>query len=117
MIVINPFAWGYGLYAGQDGGYWASPIAGRGTIPPPVLYGLSNTPEDTQRINTFIQQIIENGDNPENLYQMMTDVGIQYLYTGVRGGVISTQALIDSPLFELVYQADGASTFKTVGNP
>jgi hypothetical protein len=116
-IVINPFAWGYGLYAGQDGGYWASPIAGRGTIPPPVLYGLSNTPEDTQRINTFIQQIIENGDNPENLYQMMTDAGIQYLYTGVRGGVISPQALIDSSLFELVYQADGASTFKAVRNP
>lgn len=116
-IVINPFAWGYGLYAGQDGGYWASPIAGRGTIPPPVLYGLSNTPEDTQRINTLIQQIIENGDNPENLYQMMTDAGIQYLFTGVRGGVISPQALKDSPLFELIYQADGASTFKAVRNP
>ena len=48
---------------------------------------------------------------------MMTDAGIQYLFTGVRGGVISPQALKDSPLFELVYQADGASTFKAVKNP
>ncbi len=116
-ILINPFAWGYGLYAGQDGGYWAAPIAGRGTIPPPVLYGLSNTPEDTQRINKIIQVILENGDNPENLHQIMTDAGIQYLFTGVRGGVISPQALIDSPLFELVYQADGARTFRAIRNP
>ena len=27
-IVINPFAWGYGLYAGSDGGYWISPLSG-----------------------------------------------------------------------------------------
>ncbi len=26
VIFINPFAWGYGLYAGNDGGFWISPL-------------------------------------------------------------------------------------------
>ena len=37
-ILINPFLWGYGIYAGQDGGYWITPLAGRKTMPPPMLY-------------------------------------------------------------------------------
>ena len=28
-VLINPFTWGYGLYAGNDGGFWISPLAGR----------------------------------------------------------------------------------------
>ena len=38
-IVINPTGWGYGLYMGNDGGYWISPLTGRVTIPSNALYG------------------------------------------------------------------------------
>ncbi len=116
-VLINPFAWGYGLYAGQDGGYWASTLAGHRTIPPPVLYGLSNTPEDIQQINKLSQQVIENGDNAETLHELMIEAGIQYVFTGARGGAISPRALLDSQLFELLYDKDGTWTFRVNQNP
>src|SRR5690606_5781774 len=39
-VLINSFSWGYGLYAGLDGGAWIPAAAGRPTLPAPVLYGL-----------------------------------------------------------------------------
>jgi hypothetical protein len=42
----------------------------------------------------------------------MTEADIQYVFTGVRGGAISPQALQDSQLFELIHQQDGTWTFR-----
>ena len=110
-ILINPFLWGYGFYAGQDGGYWITPISGRKTVPPPMLYPLGD-PDTILPINEICQKLNEFGKNPEQLYSLMEEQRINYLYSGVRGGVISPKALKESELFTLIYAQDGTWIFE-----
>jgi len=111
-IVINPFAWGYGLFAGNDGGYWITPLSGRKTLPPPVLYALDNNIENVKHMNALIQQIINYGQNPEQLYALLKENGLNYLFIGRRGGIFSPRLLEESPLFRVIYKAEGTWVFQ-----
>lgn len=113
-VLVNPFAWGYGQYAGNDGGYWISASAGRVTFPPPVLYGLSNSPEYIQRVNAVSQKVIDLAGNPEDLHALLQEQGIRFVYIGGRGGVLSAQVLRDSPLFAPRYARDGVFVFEVL---
>jgi hypothetical protein len=110
-ILINSFNWGYGVYAGSDGGFWISPLTGRRTMPPPVLYGLYR-PDRVREITSLSRQAGEYGENPAALWDLMHSSGLQYLFVGVRGGAFSVNALFESPLFNLVYSENGVSIFQ-----
>jgi len=107
-FIINPFAWGYGAYAGSDGGYWISSLTGRQTLPPPVLYGLG---EDSAEINQLSQDILNLGNEPIGLSQFLIDRQIKYLYLGAKGGMISPERLEASGLYLTIYQAGGVWIF------
>jgi hypothetical protein len=111
QFLINPFLWGYGLYAGQDGGYWITPLSGRRTLPPPVLYGLGN-PGDVSEITQASRQALDKGKDPAGLYALLMQHRINYVFTGERGGAISPAALHKSPLFETLYHQDGVWIFR-----
>ncbi len=115
-ILINPTVWGYGLYMGNDGGYWISPLSEHLTMPPPVLYGLGTAPEIT-RINQIIEQVIANGNDAEALWEILQEQNINYVFNGVQGGEISPMALSDSRLFEVRYQANGTWLFEVMKKP
>lgn len=110
-VLINPFLWGYGIYAGQDGGYWITPLAGRKTMPPPALYGLGASKQfgEITRLN---QAVLKEGKDPQALYNLMQAEGIHYIYTGSRGGTLSPKALSESPLFKVLYNQDGVWVFE-----
>lgn len=107
-IVINPFAWGYGLYAGNDGGYWISPISGRLTLPPPVLYGLGG---DVKDLNQTIQKIMADSADPAKLWEFLTSQQLHFVYIGARGGIIPPEKLVSSGLYNLLYHQDGVWIF------
>lgn len=111
-VLINPFAWGYNLYAGNDGGYWISPLAGRKTFPPAAIYNFDFQSDNPQIISANAQEVIELGEKPVELASFMTEHGLQYVYCGVRGGPISPRALRESSEFRLIYQKDGVSLFQ-----
>jgi len=108
-IVINPFAWGYGLFAGADGGYWISPLTGRATLPPPVLYGLGLS---RKRIIEQSQQVINLSSNPDSLWDFLQTNQYHYLYIGAKGGVLSPEKLSSNNHFSTIYQKDGVWIFK-----
>lgn len=103
-IVINPFAWGYGLYGGNDGGYWIEPLTGRLTFTPPVLYGLGS---GSKEINLLSQEIISTSNDPAALREFMITQDLHYIFTGARGGVIPPEKLATSGLFDTLYRQDG----------
>ena len=111
-ILINPFSWGYGLYAGSDGGYWITPIAGRKTMPPPVLYGLGNPEPVAQPISEVSRQALEKSGRPVELHDLLTAHNIGYVYIGARGGALSPRLLQESPLFRMLYAENGAWVFQ-----
>ena len=110
-ILINPFLWNKGVYAGQDGGYWITPMIGQKSLPPPVLYSLGD-PQEILRINQICQQVIDQGKNPGELYELLQAQNIRYIFLGARGGVLSPGALQSSPLFRLMYNQNGVWIFK-----
>jgi hypothetical protein len=107
-IVINPFAWGYGIYAGSDGGYWISPLSGMATIPPPVLYGLG---DDINTINEQSQNILKLGANPLALSEYLRTNQLHYIFIGAKGGVISPEDLSSNDLFTILYHQNGVWIF------
>jgi len=109
-IVINPFVWGYGLHAGSDGGYWISPLSGRSTLPPPVLYGLGS---GSKMIKEQSQKVINFSYNPSALWEFLTTDQLHYVYIGSRGGVLSPEQLSKSELFTIIYRRDGVWIFST----
>lgn len=115
IILINPTGWGYGLYMGQDGGYWISPLTGHLTMPPAVLYGLGERNE-IERINQFIEKVLPIGYDSGALWELMIRESIRFVYIGARGGVISPRALSESGLFLVRYEGDGTWVFETVFN-
>lgn len=113
-VLINPFYWGYDTYAGSDGGFWIAPLAGRRTIPPPVILALSASPEEFQAINALSRQALELAHQPEQLRRLMQQAGLQYLYIGARGGAFSAAELSRSPAFILRFQQAGTYLFEAL---
>lgn len=113
-VVINPFSWGYGLYAGQDGGFWTTPASGRRTMPPPVLYGL-NSRQQIRAVNQVAAGVQKAGKDPQALHDLMIQNGYRYVFLGRRGGVISPAALDSSPLFRRLYHEEGVWVFEVGG--
>ena len=111
-ILINPTGWGYGLYMGQDGGYWISSLTEHQTLPPPVLYGLGK-PDENKRINQLIESVLPIGEDAAALWELLQSENIHFVYTGGRGGILSPQALMESELFEVRYQQEGTWVFET----
>lgn len=103
-VVINPFAWGYGVYAGSDGGYWISPLSGRPTLPPPVLYGLGS---NAIKINEQCQKIIDLSSNPAGLREYFLANQLHYIFVGAKGGVISPELLSSSEDFTTLFHQNG----------
>ncbi|MCJ7703707.1 MAG: hypothetical protein MUO62_19175, partial [Anaerolineales bacterium] len=109
-IVINPTGWGYGLYMGSDGGFWISPLIGRQTMPPNVMYGMDRANRDA--INQFVETLLPIAEDPPALWDLLRSSGYRYIYIGVRGGAISPQSLRLSPLFTLRYAHQGTWVFE-----
>lgn len=113
-LAINPLAWGYGLYTGADGGFWITPLSGRKTMPPPLLYGFDTQGDISRYVTQTSKQILENGNDPVAFYNLLMAENIHYVYLGAKGGIFSHQKLSESNLFELLYKEDGVWIFKLV---
>lgn len=111
-FLIEPFLWGYGLYAGQDGGSWIPALAYRPTIPPPVLFALSDRSDQVQQINQISQKVLQKPDDAAWIANLMRENEVQYLYLGGKGGPISAWIISQSPEFELIYHHGSVFIFK-----
>lgn len=111
-LLIQPFLWGYGLYAGNDGGSWIPALAHRPTIPPPVLFALSDSSEQVRQINQVSQKVLEKPRDASWIAHLMQENGLDYLYLGAKGGAISPYEILQSPYFELIYHQGRVFVFK-----
>jgi hypothetical protein len=113
-VLINPVYWGYGLYAGSDGGYWISPLAGLKTLPPPVIYGFGEWSQEKQEVIELSQKVIELQDESEALHKLLQDHKISFIYLGARSGVLSPAELQRYPGFQELMNNRGTWLFKLI---
>jgi hypothetical protein len=112
-VVVNPFNWGYDLYAPADGGGWLAGLSARTTIPSPVIAGLETNQRliDEQQLSATVIRL---ANDPENLAASLRQAGVGYVFVGRRGGVLAPHLLLRSPAFEPVYNLDGVRIFKVL---
>lgn len=113
LVLVNPMAWSAHLYAGHDGGYWISPLAGRRTLPPPALYGLDSA-AGVGAINEFCVAVLKQGQDPDALWPLLQDWGVSHVYLGARGGVLSARALAESEHYAPVCSREGTWVFEVL---
>lgn len=82
--------WQYGIYRGSDGGWWITPITGRGTILPPALYPLGETGYVEQVNRRAAAASQAKACSPE-FWQLVRSEGMSYVY--VTGEADSDQQL------------------------
>jgi hypothetical protein len=111
VFLINPMPWSAYMYAGHDGGYWIGPLAGRQTLPPPALYGLGSA-RQIQAINELCAAVLSRSTDAQALWELLREHHIGYVYSGARGGVLSTRSLAGSDLFSLVYSREGVQIWQ-----
>jgi hypothetical protein len=112
-VQINPFNWGYNVYAGADGGYWIGPLAGKATNPPPVLYGLDTSPGTSLMATSELnKQVLDLASKPDELHSLLLSEGIEYVYLGARGGGLSPGVILQNQYFELLYAGNLTYVFQ-----
>ncbi len=99
------------MFAGADGGYWISPLSGYPTFPPPVIAGFG-PPETYQKLFNQVQQVMKLANDPAALADYLDSIGIHYIYSGIKGGILSPQLLESSPRYQLIFNDNGARVFK-----
>jgi Family of unknown function (DUF6541) len=115
-ILINPFLWGYGVYAGNDGGSWIVPLAQRRTLPPPILYSYDNNPARRSAQIDLEKKVLDLSADPAGLHALLLEQHIDYVYLGVRGGALSPSLLSHDPGFQVLYAHGGAWVFRVRHN-
>jgi len=115
-VIINPFLWGYGIYAGNDGGFWITPVAGRRTIPPPIIFAMGESTSQKGAVSELSKQLLDTSNSQYELYNFMKTQNIDYIFIGARGGVLSPKLLNTSPGFQEIYGQDGVRIFKRIEN-
>ncbi|MBN2548190.1 MAG: hypothetical protein JXB15_03460 [Anaerolineales bacterium] len=111
-LAINSFAWGYGLYAGHDGGYWITPLTGRKTMPPSILYALSGSGTVITQTTETSRKILDLSKDPPALYTYLKSEGINYIYIGARGGMFSPSLFHEDTRYKCLYSSQGVYIFK-----
>lgn len=111
VFAVNPFLWGYGVYAGSDGGFWISPLAGRQTIPPPVLSGLDYRSQASQETRRLSQQILEESRDPFKLSQTLSNAGVSYVFLGGKAGAFSSEIFSGSRYFQEIFNKNGVRIY------
>ena len=82
------------------------------TLPPPVLYGVGANPAASDAIIAASSTVLDLSADPQGLHAHLRALGIDYIFLGARGGVLSPRVLQDTPPYELCYAVDGAWVFE-----
>lgn len=115
LTIPAPQPWLEGAYRGADGGWWITPLTGRWTSTPPVLftYGAPDYVAEIKRLNAFVA-----GFEPEQaaaLRSLIQQYGITHIYLGAATPEPLRAVLTDHTAYEPVYQQGGVTILAVTG--
>jgi hypothetical protein len=111
-FLINVTYWQAGSYRGVDGGWWITPLTGRHTLLPPVLYIMGER-DYLEQVLTYAQKAsLLTGCSPE-LWNLIEDARLTHVYLNSTSGPLFPDALRECPQLNLIYEIDGVSIYET----
>lgn len=108
---INVTPWQYGLYRGVDGGWWITPITGRQTLLPPVLYSAGD-PDYVEQVNALAERAAGLQDCGQEFWDLVREAGLTHLYLRQGRGSLSPSSLPACPGLEPIYAQEGVFLFE-----
>jgi len=112
---INVAYWQNRSYRGVDGGWWITPLTGRGTLLPPVIYIMG----ETETVETILARAEKASQieecNPE-MWELMDEASLTYLYLNKSVGPLYPEAIMHCPQLGLIYDSDGVFIFEVLTN-
>jgi hypothetical protein len=108
---INVTPWQNQIYRGVDGGWWISPLTGRQTLLPPVLYMMGEK-DYRDRVNGFAHIASQLDRCDEDFTTLLAEADLTHVYVraGERG--ISPGSLVECPGLSLAYAQDGVFIYQ-----
>jgi hypothetical protein len=97
--------------AGVDGGYWLPYLTGREVSVPPMIYYAEGDPEYLSVVFEYLRAW-RKMRTLTDLVNLMKSYGITYIYIGPRNPDNYRKILMDSGLFEVIYDVEGVTIFK-----
>jgi hypothetical protein len=110
----QPAPWQSGIFRGVDGGYWILNETGRGQILPPPQYP-SGGESYQSRINGWAKNTLSLTGCGKDLFTLMEEANLQYIYMKEGRGVLSAADLDDCPGLLAVYEKDGITILRIIG--
>ncbi len=106
--------WQSGIYRGVDGGYWILNLTSRGQLLPPPQYP-SGGEAIQSRINGWSRSALSLTGCGEDLFALMEEANLQYIYLKAGSGVLSADDLGRCPGLLIVYEKDGITILRATG--
>lgn len=115
-VLSNPFAfpWTPTNVLGSDAGMWIPLVSGiNTTVPPLPAYNETQvTPAYLDDILSVIQYEPFNDQMTNDNWQALKDRGINYIYTGSRGGALDVSFMLASDRTQLIFHTDAVYVFE-----
>ncbi len=112
-FLINVSHWQSGIYRGVDGGWWITPLTGRQTSLPVVLYAMGDQ-QYIDQVRDLAQRTSRlQGCTPE-FWEIIRSAGIDYIYLSKDKGSLQPRNLENCPDLELIYAAGGIFIYRVV---
>ena len=101
------------MYRGVDGGWWILPRTGRETLVPPTMYVLGDL-RFVNEVNAWASRATKITGCTPDLYSLLEDADLDYLYVKNGKGNLQSSALVGCPGLRVVYAESGVTIIETV---
>ncbi len=92
-FLINVTPWEWNLYRGTDGGWWITPLTGRWTSLPPLLYGFGEK-ELIEEVNRRAVLTLQARPGEPNWWRLIREEGITYIYSHSGAEALPPESLL-----------------------
>ena len=108
---INVTPWQFGSYRGTDGGWWITPLTGRGTLLPPALYTMGAAGY-AEHLNGLASTASGLEECSPDFWELVRSAGLTYVYVNETRGSLRPAGLQTCPGVELVYSSEGVFIYQ-----
>ncbi|MCX6043485.1 MAG: hypothetical protein NT075_00115 [Chloroflexi bacterium] len=116
-FMVNTLHFGFwpDYVIGSDAGFWLPVLAKRKNITAPMSYPIERNIQPDYAAQTAALDQLQGDLTSPTALMLLEQAGITYIYVGARGGIISVQKLLDSPVFKLEFHDGSAYVFRFLG--
>ncbi|WP_129673705.1 DUF6541 family protein [Candidatus Chloroploca sp. Khr17] len=110
-FLVNAAPWLPAARRGVDGGWWLSPLAGRWTTVPPVLFSYGD-PAYVAHMHALGDRIINHTpENRQDIFALIASESITHIYLVEGRGPLQPTLFANAPGFRQIYARDGVVIF------